>query len=197
MDTAGVKSLLGLCLAGGYLSYCRRPAKSFVRATFASGIRDREFLEEKVAELRQFVPTKGTITPYQTATRESGNRTTVLRFRLSSSALRPIYNLLYPSGEREITRPALELLGGRAAAWLWAEGCRIGPDGALLSHVGSLQDESLLVAGWLELLTGASPELVTTYARPRLHFDPGQTRLAQQALLPYAPQSRRHLFLPA
>lgn len=196
MDTSDVKGLLGLFLPGGHLKYCRCPRRSYVRATLAAGVRDRDFLEEKVAELRQFVPTSASITPYQTSLRESGRRTTVLRFRLSSSALWPVYNLLYPNHEREITRPVLEILGGQAAGWLWAHGCRADRDGALLAHVGSLREEALLVAGWLQLLTGAHAEVAEGYRKPRLRFDREQAGLARQALLPYAPRSRRHLFLP-
>lgn len=196
MDTQDVKGLLGLFLASGHLAYCRCPSKSYVRATLAAGPAHRNFLEEKVAEFRQFVPTEASITPYQTTERITGRRSVVLRFRFSGPALKPIYNLLYPGHEREITRPVLEMLGGRAAAWLWAEGCRLTRDGALLSHVGTLQDEAQLIAGWLQLLTGAESELVASYVKPRLRFSEQQAALAQKALLPYAPLSRRHLFLP-
>ena len=196
LDTSDVKGLLGLFLAGGHLKHCRCPSKSYIRATLAAGVRDRPFLEEKVAELRQFLPTKASITPYQTPLRDSGRRTTVLRFRLSSGALRPVYNLLYPNHEREITRPVLELLGGQAAAWLWAHGCRLDAEGAQLAHVGSLRDEALLIAGWLQVLTGATAELDSGFAKPRLRLDRQQAACVQQALLPYAPRSRMHLFRP-
>lgn len=197
MDTFEIRSILGLLLAGGYLTYCRGASKDYVRATLNAGLGHRDFLEEKVTEIRQFVPTKAEIKPYQTPIRDSGKRTTVLRFRFSSNALRPIYNLLYPYQEREITRAVLELLGGRAAAWLWAEGARLLSDGsAVLSHVGSLQEEAQLVRGWLQLLTGAESTVNKGpgSARPRLHFGADDTRRLQGALRPYAPASRHHLF---
>lgn len=197
MDTFEIRSILGLLLAGGYLTYCRGASKDYVRATLNAGVGHRDFLEEKVAEIRQFVPTKAEIKPYLTPIRESGKRTTVLRFRFSSNALRPIYNLLYPCREREITRAVLELLGGRAAAWLWAEGARLSPDGsAVLSHVGTLQEEAQLIRGWLQLLTGVDAAISQGggSARPRLYFSADDTRRLQTALLPYAPNSRRRLF---
>lgn len=196
MDTSGIRGLLGLFLASGHLVHCRTPVKSYVRGTFHAGTKDRDFLEEKLAEVRLFVPTRAQVSPYQTTARESGRRTTVLRFRFSSNALRPIYNLLYPNGEREITRPVLELLGGRAAAWLWAEGARSYGNDTVLSHVGNLRDEARLISGWLELLTGAKSTVVDNWSRPRLLFDQGHSCQIRNALRDYAPASREPLFCP-
>lgn len=194
LDTVDVRGLLGLLFADGSLTYHHGPTRDHVRATLNAGAGERDFLEEKVAEVREFIPTQARIIPYQTRERDSGNRTTVLRFRFTSGKLKPIYNLLYPSGEREITRPVLELLGGRAAAWLWAEGARIRSNGATLRRVGNLTDEARLISGWLQLITGAESEVTTDQIRPRLFFHPRQAQILQGALLPYAPTSRRHLF---
>lgn len=196
LETADVRGLLGLFLADGYLTYCHCPAKSYIKGTLSAGVHERAFLEEKVAEVQRFVPTQARITPYLTPRRESGKRTTVLRFRFSSGLLRPVYNLLYPYRERDVTRAALELLGGRAAAWLWAEGCRLGDDGATLKRVGSTTEEARLISGWLQVLTGAESTVLDQAVRPRLRFDREGTALVQAALLEYAPQSRRALFLP-
>jgi hypothetical protein len=46
------------------------------------------------------------------------------------------------------------------------------------------------------MLTGAKPELRESHQRPRLLLPPEQAALIQTALLPYAPLSRRQLFLP-
>lgn len=197
-----MRSLLGIFLASGYLTYCRGATKSYVRATFCCGPRDRDFLEEKIVEIRQSVPTKAAITPYQTPERESGKRTTVLRFRFSSNELRPIHNLLHPRGlygcrDRRITSTVLELLGGRAAAWLWAEGARVDARAAVLSHVGSTAEEARLISGWLRTITGAESQISRAWVKPRLLFSSEQAAQLQQALLPYAPASRRTLFLPA
>lgn len=195
MDTSGVRGLLGLFLASGHLTCHRTPVKSSIRGTFHAGVDDRAFLEEKAQEVRLFVPTEAVISPYRTPVRDSGKRTTVLRFRLTSTALRPIYNLLYPNGEREITRPVLELLGGRAAAWLWAEGARLLPDGSsVLSHVGFLKCEARLISGWLELLTGASSSVTDQWRRPRLAFSVDDTARIRSVLHVYAPQARLPLF---
>lgn len=195
MNTADVRGLLGLFLADGYLALCRGATKTYIKATLNAGAHEQDFLEEKIAEVRQFVPTQARIVPYQTPQRESGKRTTVLRFRFTSHLLRPVYNLLYPFGEREITRAALELLGGRAAAWLWAEGCKPRADGVTLRHVGLLEDEARLISGWLQLLTGAESSVLTEKTRPRLHFNNENAKQVRKALLPYAPETRKQLFL--
>ncbi|MEB3235367.1 MAG: hypothetical protein VKM98_08055, partial [Cyanobacteriota bacterium] len=174
---------------------CRRgPASNYVKASLYAGPHERDFLEEKVAEIRSFIPTEATIVPYQTPERDSGNRTTVLRYRVSSTLLRPVYNLLYPYRRRRITRAVLELLGGRAAAWLWAEGARPGEEATLLRRVGSTEAEARLISGWLTLLTGAESTVLLDRTKPRLHFEEDQACRVRQAIRAYAPTSRLHLF---
>lgn len=203
MDTQGVRELLGVLLADGNLARRRTPTHVRIVAAMHGGKEERDFLEEKADEVRRWVPTKAQVIPYSTPRRESGNSTAVLRFRFTSDILLPIYNLLYPNGEREITRPALEVLGGRAAAWLWAEGAR--PleqgDGFLLRRVGRLEDEARLVSGWLEVLTGAESTVVFPRALqgggrglPQLWFQPLQVRRLREVLAPYAPVARAALF---
>lgn len=188
--------MLGLFFADGCLTSRRGPASSYVKGSLNAGLHERDFLEEKVAEVRSFINTSAEIVPYQTPERETGNRTTVLRFRVASTKLRPVYNLLYPYRRRRVTRAALELLGGKAAAWLWAESARPEPGGFLLKRVGGSTEEARLVSGWLELLTGATSEVSSDRVRPRLRFDPEEGARLQEALLPYAPASRIHLFQP-
>jgi hypothetical protein len=152
-------------------------------------------LEDKVAEFRQFSPTNAQIVPYRTTPRANGKSTLVLRFRVSSPRLYPVYNLLYPRRERRITTTALDMLGAQAAAWLWAEGARPQRNGDYeLARVGCSEEEAQLVAQWLTMLTGASSELLQHYTRPRLHFTPKQATKIRDALHRYAPQSRLHLF---
>jgi len=202
MDTPGVRGLLGVLLADACLMRQRAPSQDRIFAAMHGGSKERDFLEEKAEEVRRFVPTKARVIPYRTPMRESGNSTTVLRFRFTSNALLPIYNLLYPCREREITAPVLELLGGRAAAWLWAEGaCLLGAEGATLRRVGRWEGEARLVCAWLKMLTGAESAVVYPRAGanrgkglPRLWFKPEQTHRLQASLLSYAPASRLHLF---
>lgn len=201
LDTQAVRGLLGVLLADGCLTRRKAPTRSYVIAAMHGSPKEQDFLDEKAAEVRLFVPTLAQVTPYRTRRRDSGNRTTVLRFRFTSGALLPIYNLLYPHGEREITRATLEILGGRAAAWLWAEGARLLDDGSvLLRRVGRWNDEARLISGWLELLTGAPSSIVYPAANssrngmPRLFFEAGAVRRLQRKLVSYAPQSRRSLF---
>lgn len=160
-----------------------------------AGITESAFLQEKVDEFQQFLPTRAQIVPYRTGRPGHGKTTTVLRFRVSSDKLRPVYNLLYPEGERMITSACLELLGGRAAAWLWAEGVRPHGDVTELARVGFTLYEAELVSQWLETITGAASSVCEKRVRPRLRFEASQAEKLKTALWTYAPQSRRHLFL--
>jgi hypothetical protein len=197
LDPADVRGLLGLLLADGNLVPYRTPGGGFVQLTLTAGVSESAFLEEKVAEFRQFLPTKAEIVPYGCTLRDNGKRTLALRFRVSSAKLFPIYNLLYPGRQRRITSTALEMLGAQAAAWLWAEGARIGADGDVeLARVGSGKEEAELVRDWLGMLTGAQAHLNLSRVRPRLSLDAEQAGKIRSALEPYAPSSRRHLFQP-
>jgi hypothetical protein len=196
LDTADVRGLLGLFFADGCLTCKRGPASNYVKGSLSAGVHERDFLEEKVAEVRLFIPTEAQIVPYQTRERDTGSRTTVLRFRVASTKLRPVYNLLYPYRQRKVTRAVLELLGGRAAAWLWAEGIRPGRSGYVLRRVGSTTNEARMISGWMELLTGAASEVLSDHSKPRLFFSRDQAAQARAALRPYAPATRQSLFEP-
>ena len=171
------------------------PGGGYVQLMLTAGVRESAFLEEKVAEFRLFLPTKAQIVPYKTAVRSSGKATTVLRFRVSTNKLRAVFNLLYPRGQRRITSTVLEMLGGHAAGWLWAEGARPQPDGTYqLKRVGRHCDEAALTQNWLQTLTGAESRILSSYTIPRLHFTAASAAKIRDALKPYAPQSRMHLF---
>jgi hypothetical protein len=195
LDTADVRGLLGVLLADGSLRAYRSPTGGYIQLTLTAGLQQSAFLEEKTAEVRQFLPNQAAIVPYRTVQRANGKRTTVLRYRVSSARLRPVYNLLYPSAQRCITSQVLELLGARAAAWLWAEGARPAADGsAVATRVGRTPAEAQRVADWLATLCGPRAELIDSHCQPRLHFQPDQAAVVRQALAPYAPTSRHHLF---
>lgn len=195
MEAVDVRGLLGLLLADGSLVQYRSPGGGYVQLTLTAGIKESAFLEEKTAEIRVFMPTRAQIVPYKTAVRATGKTTTVLRFRVSTNKLRAVYNLLYPCGERKITSLVLEMLGGRAAAWLWAEGARPQSDGSFeLKRVGNQPNEAALVRDWLGALTGASSVILTDRTKPRLRFSPETAAGLRAALLDYAPISRKHLF---
>jgi hypothetical protein len=197
LDTEAVRTVLGLTLACGRLERRRGPQKSSIYAVFEGGCGEKDFLGEKVAEFRCFIPTDAEIRDHLTAPREGGLRTPMLRFRATHASLRPIYNLMYPAGVRRITATALELLGGRAAAWWWAENARPLPSGEfLLKRVGSRESEAVAVAAWLRMLTGAEARHTNVGRRPKLVISAGDVFALQTTLLPYAPTSRRSLFVP-
>lgn len=210
MSAKDIRGLLGLLLADGYLTRSRSPSQAHITATIHGGDGEMSFLEEKVEEIRRVVPTRARISSYRTRRPGGGDGTPILRFRFSSPLLDPIYNLLYPEGEREITRPLLDVVGHEAAAWLWAEGARppSTPDApTILRRVGAMEAEAKLISGWLEVLTGAPSSVLPPGHRPgcsgsralkspRLVFDAAAAATLKGALLPYAPASRRHLFLP-
>lgn len=195
LDAIDVRGLLGLLLADGSLVPYRSPGGGYIQLTLTAGASESAFLEDKVAEFRQFVPTQAQIVHYKTKPRANGKSTSVLRFRVSSTKLRPVYNLLYPGGEREISQTALDMLGAQAAAWLWAEGARLYPEGYVdLARVGKTFEEALRVCQWLGVLTGAEATLADTHINPRLRFQSADASKIRKALAPYAPPSRVHLF---
>lgn len=195
MDAVDVRGLLSLLLVDGSLAPYRTPGGGYVQLTLTAGPSESAFLEDKVAEFRTFLPTKAKIVPYSTTPRANGKTTPVLRFRVSTSKLFPIYNLMYPRGERRITSTVIDMLGAQAAAWLWAEGARPHADGTTeLARVGQSTQEALLVQQWLEMLTGAVSQVDLERIRPRLWFDGDQSRKIKEALSSYAPRSRQHLF---
>jgi hypothetical protein len=207
LEAADIKGLLGLLLVDGSLNQYRTPRGGYVQLTLTGGVTESEFLSEKVAEFRQFIPTEADIVPYQTAARYSKRpnaageidgkprHTTVLRFRVSTNKLRPVYNLLYPDGTREITQNVLDMLGGKAAAWTWAEGGRLHKDGTSeLARCGTTSSEALRISKWLAVLTGAQGEIDEFLVKPRLSFSAEDTSKLKRILLPYAPASRKHLF---
>tara|TARA_B100000700_G_C14938104_1_gene805399 strand:- start:599 stop:1291 length:693 start_codon:yes stop_codon:yes gene_type:complete len=195
LEATDVRGLLGLLIADGSLVPYRTPSGGYVQLTLTAGLSENAFLEEKVEEFKQFIFTRAKIVPYKTKPRLNGSRTSILRFRVSTNKLRPIYNLLYPVGDKQITQIALDLLGAQAAAWLWAEGAKINKDGSSsLIRVGSTEEEATMVAQWLQMLVGASGKLDENHVRPRLVFNPEQTQKLQEQLIPYAPKSRSHLF---
>ena len=195
MDVTDVRGLLGLLLVDGSLVNYRSPSGGYIQLTITAGVNESAFLEEKVEEFKSFFPTRATITPYSTPRRSNGKQTTVLRFRASTNKLRPLYNLLYPAGERLITQPVLDILGAQAAAWCWAESAAIGKrGGAKLSRVGNTRAEAMRLNAWLEILTGAQGEVKYCRKRPRISFEREQAKKIQKALIQYAPKSRIHLF---
>ena len=121
MDSADVRGLLGLLLSDGSLVPYRTVGGGYIQLTLTAGATESAFLEEKVDEFRHFIPTNANIVHYETPKRSNGRSTSALRFRVSTEKLRPVYNLLYPHGEREITQTSLDLLGAKALAWCWAE----------------------------------------------------------------------------
>ncbi len=196
MDAADVRGLLGLLIADGSLVPYRTPGGGYIQLTLTAGSSESAFLEEKVTEFKHFIPTKAKIVPYRTTPRANGKTTPILRFRVSTNKLRPIYNLLYPIGERQLTQTTLDLLGAKAAAWAWAEGAKLMKDGsAVLSRVGVIREEAQLFSTWLEMLTGAGSTLSENYIKPRLVFQPPQVQKIQEVLIKYAPKTRKHLFL--
>ena len=195
LEATDVRGILGLLIADGSLVAYRTPSGGYIQLTLVAGATESAFLEEKVKEFNQFIFTKAKIVPYKTKARSSGNSTPILRFRVSTNKLRPVYNLLYPIGERQITQTTLDLLGAKAAAWLWAEGAKVLKDGSsLLSRVGNTFEETLMIQSWLQMLVGAEGVIDENYVRPRIQFDIENTQKVQEALINYSPQSRLHLF---
>lgn len=195
LDAVDVRGLLGLLMPCGNLVPYRTPTGGFIQLTVTGGRSDEAYLEEKIDEFNRFIPTRAKVVPYRTKPNSKGRSSEVLRFRVSSNRLRPIYNMLYPGGYRQITQTMLDLLGARAAAWLWADTARIDPDGsAQLVRVGQTVEEAQLIARWLFVLTGANCFLDDDHVRPRLALPHREVSKVRNSLLPYAPETRSYLF---
>lgn len=195
MDTNGVKGLLALLLADGSLTRYRSINGGYVQMVLTAGLLDRDFLEDRANAVRRFIPTKAQVVPYKTAARENGKRTEMLRFRVSSKGIIPIYHLLYPMREKTISSETLSLVGLQGAAWMWAEGVRLQKDGsAYMVRVGRSEHEGFLVAGWLNTLLGIQPELLDNRPLPRLRLSAEDVKRTQDLLRSCAPPSRIHLF---
>lgn len=187
LDIDGIRDLLGMLLVDGSFKTYPTPSGGYVQLSLVSGLQAIDHLEAKAEVLRRYLPTRAEITTI-TSKRSNGRSSTQLRLRVSSNRLRPIYNLLYPGGEREITRNALDLLGAKAAAWIWAEGARPDREGGIsLRRVGATSYEACLIGGWLEVLTGATSSLANGSRRPRLILDGTQAQKAAAVLAPFAP----------
>lgn len=208
MDPDALRLMLGLLFADGYLSRTKTPRSYAYRATFLGGMGEMELLEEKLAEVRKCLGTVAKIDSFTVGRKsqpEPGvikkSGTKVYRFRIASFQLEPLWRLLHPRGYREITSALVELLGARAAAWLWSENVRIlseekSDGGAVLRRVGQTGEEAEIVSEWLARLTGARSEISTKKRTPRLLFDRGNKELLQTALHPVAPFYSRWLFKP-
>lgn len=197
MEAADVRGLLGTILTDGAIFDYRSPTGGFVQLTLTAGLDGIAFLEEKVAEIGYFFTTEARIIPYLTPARSNGARTPMFRFRLSTNRLRPLYNLLYPNRVRQITATALEMLGGHAAGWTWANGAIPCDEGqTILGKVGKSEQEARLISEWLEMLTGAPSKIYyeKNYSFPRLFFEADESKKIRDALYAYAPTTRRHLF---
>lgn len=198
MEAADARGLLGVLLSDGSMTRYSTPAGGYVQLTLTAGASASAFLEEKVSEINYFLLSEAQIIPYDSKPRANGSTSTVLRFRISTNKLRPIYNLLYPNGFREITQTALDMLGGHCAGWLWASGAKNSKGGSsVLSRVGTTDEEALMVSSWLQMLTGAASRIDRDSGgiKPRLFFSPAESRKIRQSLISYAPNTRRHLFL--
>ena len=76
LDAIDVRGLLGLLLADGSLVSYRTPGGGYVQLTLTAGPSESAFLEEKVTEFRQFIPTRAKIVPYKTTPRANGQTQT-------------------------------------------------------------------------------------------------------------------------
>ena len=195
LDVTDVRGLLGLLLVDGSLVHYRSPSGGYIQMTITAGLSESAYLEEKVKEFKSFSLREHRSCLTAQPSVRTASRPPCFVFRASTNKLRPVYNLLYPAGERQITQPVLDILGAQAAAWCWAESAVLGKrGGAKLSRVGNTRAEAMRLNAWLELLTGARGEVKDYRKRPRLSFGPKETQKVQSALMQYAPTSRIHLF---
>lgn len=194
LDMDGIRDLLGMLLVDGSFKTYPTPSGGYVQLSLVTGMAAADYLDAKAEVLRRYLPTRAEVMTISNR-RGDSKVSQQLRLRVSSNRLRPIYNLLYPGGEREITRNALDLLGAKAAAWVWAEGATQLLDGTTqLRRVGATSYEACLIGGWLEVLTGASSQLAENTRRPRLLLEPEQASKAAAVLAPYAPACRLERF---
>ena len=134
--------------------YYRSPSGGYIQMTITAGLSGIGISRGKSQRIQVFFPYAcAEIAPYSTAKSANGKQTTVLRFRASTNKLRPLYNLLYPAGERQITQPVLDILEPRP------------PPGAGPRALGSedvvepnfhglgIHEQAMRLNNWFELLT--------------------------------------------
>lgn len=197
MTPDAVRGLVSLFLSAGNLVCYRSPTGEKAQATLTGGQSDAAYLEEKVEDFRQHHPSEARVIAYHPQGKRYQGESLILRFRCTSSKLMPIYHLLYPGRKRYITSNALELCGGRAAAWMIAEHGKRTAKGLQLWSTASTHEEVIRIAQWLQTLTGAECRIKTLGRRESIviHLDPEPAAKACEILVPYAPRSRKHLFL--
>ena len=208
-----MQGILGVILVDGSLNLVKTSVRESLQLTLTGGEDELEFLQEKVDEIDRHLPNKAQVFHAEVnKTQLSGpdgkpKATQILRYRLCSNKLMPVYNLLYPNHQREITDSALELLGGRAMAWAWAEAAQPmagkkkfkDPLKQRVSHwilrrAGRTEKEAVAMQRWIQKLTGAQSTIERTNLKPRLLFQIAHAKELMSTLSPYAPESRIHLF---
>lgn len=197
MTPDAVRGLVSLFLAAGNLTAYRSPNGERAQAALTGGQRDAAYLAEKVAQFKEHIPSKAEVIPYYPMREKRKGGPQILRFRCTTTRLMPIYHLLYPGRRRYITSAALELCGGRAAALLIAEHGKRTPDGLRIWSAADSREEIIRIAQWLQTLTGVDCSLHMAGARKNviIQLAPDQAAKACEILVPYAPISRKNLFL--
>ena len=185
-----VRGLISLLLSSGSMALHRSPAGGYVRLTLTAGMQDAAYLQEKVDEVRQFLPGGGDIQTYRSGPAAIPN----LRFRVTAPDLRVAYNLLYPGHNRRITSTVLELCGARALAWYWSDWLKPEKGGnRLLGHVGRTDAEAVTVGHWMATILGVESELACSTQKPHrpcLRISAQQVSKGASLLLDYCPATR-------
>lgn len=198
VESDAVRGLVSLFLAAGNLTREPRPSgNANAQATLTGGLKDSAYLEEKVEEFRRFLPSTSDIRPFNPRGADYTGEKLVLRFRCRSPKLLPVYHLLYPTRKRYITSAPLELCAARGVAWMVAEHGKRAYDGLQLWSTADTAEEVVRIAQWMQRLTGTHCRVVRMERlhRPVILFPPDQAARLCEILMPYAPETRKNLFL--
>ena len=74
MDVVDVRGLLSLLLTDGSLVSYRTPGGGYIQLTLTAGINQSAFLDDKVREFKEFLPSRAVITPYKSSPRANGRQ---------------------------------------------------------------------------------------------------------------------------
>jgi len=178
--------VLGFCLGKGSLSRYARTVNLQITHPQSAG----DYANYQWRRLLQVLPTAKPPVLHRPPTGRPS-----WRIRVGSRFFTPAFNMLYGSGELEVSRDVLSLLGAEAIATLWADRGQVKQSRETRKRPSVLRGElplfpcdlttAAVVSGWIAALTGVQSTVappMRDFTAPLLQFDEANLRLLLGAL---------------